>query len=262
MKAGTRTAVYDRDLHVEAYIFDGVVQAFPNHIHEYYVIGLVERGERRLLCINREYSVGSGDVLVFNPGDSHSCTQSGGALLYRALNIPRDVMLAHLERSPHFAPNVLREPGIATAVRTLHEAIYGAVPGREALLAGLLETLSSRYGERTGGTPHRDEVERAREYIERNFAGHVTLDAICRAAGLSKSALLRAFTKSLGVTPHCYLESVRVGAARRILEQGAAPVEAANLCGFADQSHMTNCFGRLIGLSPGAYREIFSKDGD
>lgn len=64
------------------------------------------------------------------------------------------------------------------------------------------------------------------------------------------------------MTPHCYLESVRVGAARRILEQGAAPVEAANLCGFADQSHMTNCFGRLIGLSPGAYREIFSKDGD
>lgn len=215
MKAGTRTAVYDRALHVEAYIFDGVVQAFPNHVHEYYVIGLVERGERRLLCINREYSVGSGDVLVFNPGDSHSCTQSGGALLYRALNIPRDVMLAHLERSPHFAPNVLREPGIATAVRTLHEAIYGTVPGRKALLAGL-----------------------------------------------SKSALLRAFTKSLGVTPHCYLESVRVGAARSILEQGAAPVEAANLCGFADQSHMTNCFGRLIGLSPGAYREIFSKDGD
>lgn len=215
MKAGTRTAVYDRALHVEAYIFDGVVQAFPNHVHEYYVIGLVERGERRLLCINREYSVGSGDVLVFNPGDSHSCTQSGGALLYRALNIPRDVMLAHLERSPHFVPNVLREPGIATAVRTLHEAIYGTVPGRKALLAGL-----------------------------------------------SKSALLRAFTKSLGVTPHCYLESVRVGAARRILEQGAAPVEAANLCGFADQSHMTNCFGRLIGLSPGAYREIFSKDGD
>lgn len=84
-----------------------------------------------------------------------------------------------------FAPNVLREPGIATAVRTLHEAIYGAVPGRKALLAGLLEALSSRYGERTGGTPHRDEVERAREYIERNFAGHVTLDAICRAAGLA-----------------------------------------------------------------------------
>ena len=54
MKAWTRTAVYDRALHVEAYIFDGVVQAFPNHVHEYYVIGLVERGERRLLCMNRE----------------------------------------------------------------------------------------------------------------------------------------------------------------------------------------------------------------
>ncbi len=53
-----------------------------------------------------------------------------------------------------------------------------------------------------------------------------------------------------------------MGEARRLLENGVAPADVADLCGFADQSHLTNCFGRLIGLSPGAYREIFCKDGD
>ena len=47
MKKETRTVVYDDALHIEAYRFEGIVQPFPNHFHEYYVIGLVEGGERR-----------------------------------------------------------------------------------------------------------------------------------------------------------------------------------------------------------------------
>ena len=78
-------------------------------------------------------------------------------------------------------------------------------------------------------------------------------------AGLSKSTLLRAFTKSKGVTPYCYLENIRIGVAKKLLEQGVAPIEAALQTGFSDQSHFTNYFNRFIGLAPGVYREIFLK---
>ena len=44
MKKETRTAVFDEELRVEAYRFEGIVQAFPNHFHEHYVIGLMESG--------------------------------------------------------------------------------------------------------------------------------------------------------------------------------------------------------------------------
>ena len=67
MRPGVRSAVYDRELNIEAYSFDGVVQEFPSHVHDYYVIGLIERGRRRLACMGREYEVSAGDVLVFNP---------------------------------------------------------------------------------------------------------------------------------------------------------------------------------------------------
>ena len=50
-------------------------------------------------------------------------------------------------------------------------------------------------------------------------------------------------------------------AARKLLKQGAAPAEAALSAGFSDQSHFTNYFSRFIGLSPGAYRDIFWKRG-
>lgn len=31
------------ELHLEAYRFEGIVQPFPVHFHEHYVLGLVER---------------------------------------------------------------------------------------------------------------------------------------------------------------------------------------------------------------------------
>lgn len=84
MKKETRTAVYDDGLRIEAYHFEGIVQPFPNHFHEHYVIGFVEDGTRRLSCRNREYSIEKGSIVLFNPGDNHACVQSDdGTFDYR-----------------------------------------------------------------------------------------------------------------------------------------------------------------------------------
>ena len=48
MKKEVRTVVYDDELRIEAYRFEGIVQPFPNHFHEYYVIGFMEDGGRVL----------------------------------------------------------------------------------------------------------------------------------------------------------------------------------------------------------------------
>lgn len=75
MSKEIRTVVYDDELRIEAYRFEGIVQPFPNHFHEYYVIGFMEKGERCLSCKNQEYVIKKGDIVLFNPGDNHSCVQ-------------------------------------------------------------------------------------------------------------------------------------------------------------------------------------------
>ena len=98
--------------------------------------------------------------------------------------------------------------------------------------------------------------------MERHYEEKISLEQLCRCAGLSRSTLLRAFTKEKGVTPYGYLENVRIGKAKKLLEQGVPPAEAALRTGFSDQSHFTNYFSRFIGLSPGMCREIFwDRDG-
>lgn len=70
-----------------------------------------------------------------------------------------------------------------------------------------------------------------------HFTERIYLDQICRHAGLSKSRLLRAFTKEKGVTPYQYLETVRINEAKKLLSESVHPVEAAIRTGIVNR-HM------------------------
>lgn len=272
MKKAIRTVVYDDELHIEAYRFEGIVQPFPNHFHEYYVIGFVEKGERVLSCKNQEYTIKKGDILLFNPGDNHACIQSDdGTLDYRSLNITKEVMLdlawevTGKRELPGFSKNVIFDEEAACCLRPLHELVMkGSCEfEKEENLLLLISLLIQQYGEPFENCipDCPDEIEKACIFMEQHFAERIYLDQICRCAGLSKSTLLRAFTKTRCVTPYSYLENIRIGKAKKLLEQGVPPVEAALQTGFSDQSHFTNYFNRFIGLAPGVYREIFLDKG-
>ncbi|MCM1134684.1 MAG: AraC family transcriptional regulator [Clostridium sp.] len=273
MRKETRTAVYDEELQLEAYRFEGIAQPFPNHFHEHYVIGLVEDGARKMTCRNREYLIKKGSILLFNPGDNHACAQSGGGTFdYRGLNISKETMLTLAEEVtgkrelPGFSENVVYDEEGASYLRLLHETVMKGTAGfgKEEILLFLIALLIRNYGRSfTSCIPEcRREIEKVCEYMERHFAEHICLDEICRYAGLSKSTLLRAFTKSKGVTPYRYLETIRINEAKKLLAEGVSPAEAAVRTGFSDQSHFTNYFNQFIGLAPGLYRGIFwEKDG-
>ena len=268
MRKEVRTVAYDDALRIEAYRFQGIVQPFPAHFHEYYVVGSVEDGKRVLSCRGREYTITRGDLLLFGPGDSHACVQSGGgALDYRGFNIPQEVMLDLAEEAtgrrelPRFSRSAVSDGEAACCLRPLHELVMSGCdgPGKEEGLLLLLSLLLRRYAQPFDSrVPEcRDAIEKACAFMEQHYAERISLDQICRRAGASRSTLLRAFTRSKGVTPYRYLENIRIGEARKLLEQGVPPVEAALRTGFSDQSHFTNYFTRFIGLAPGIYRDIF-----
>lgn len=273
MKKEIRTFVYDDKLGIEAYRFEGIVQTFPNHFHEFYVIGLIEGGERFLTCKNQEYILRRGDIVLFQPGDNHACAQNGDEPLdYRAFNVPVEVMRELVRevtgeaRLPGFCRNVVHDEEAACYLHPLHELVMsgsGEFDKEENLLL-LIAMLLQQYGQPfEDSVPEcREEIETACVFMEEHYMERITLEQLCRLSGLSRSTLLRAFTKSKGVTPYCYLENVRIGEAKKLLQQGVPPVEAALRTGFSDQSHFTNFFKRFIGLAPGGYRDMFVEKKD
>ena len=202
------------------------------------MIGFIEAGTRCLSCKNKEYTVGPGNILLFNPNDNHSCVQCDGKNLdYRGLNY----------------------------LRSLHQMIMegGEAFEKEEMLLLLLSFLIEQYGQ-----PFENcipecskEIERACAFMSEHFADHITLDNLCKCSGLSKSTLLRSFTISKGVTPYRYFQTIRICKAKELLEKGVSPIDAAMQTGFSDQSHFSNFFHMFIGLSPAAYRRIFKEGG-
>ena len=271
-KSELRTARYDPELMVEAYQFQGVMQAFPNHFHEHYVIGFIERGRRNLKVRASCHLTAPGDLLLFNPGENHACeAHDDQPLDYRCINIEPAVMARAVreifasECLPEFTQPVVFHCEFIDELRELHAMILRGERGvrKEERFYFLLEQLLREYaqaGGREQPAEPRAEVKAVCEYLNAHAAEQISLDSLGAIAGLSKYHLLRAFTKEMGITPYSYLETIRIDRAKALLRQGTSPADAALNAGFSDQSHFSNAFKRFIGLTPGQYRRVFAEN--
>jgi AraC-like DNA-binding protein len=105
-----------------------------------------------------------------------------------------------------------------------------------------------------GGLPPRV-IRRLREHIDSNIDRQIRVAALAKLANLSVSYFVRAFKRSLGVTPHDYLIRRRLGRAMELLSDTDMPLsEIALAAGFADQSHFARHLRQHVGMSPRQYR--------
>lgn len=264
-----RHVYYDRDLDIEAYNLSGIVQKFPNHFHEYYVIGFIGGGKRHLWCKGKEYDTSAGDLILFNPRDNHYCAPVNGELLdYRAVNIKPEVMSRAVKEitgeayMPYFTETVVYKSDIAQSVQDLYRAVLNDAPLLEKeenlffLLDQILREYASDFESADVLRPNR-QIQSLCQYMEEHFAENVTLDELLSMTDFGKSYLLRSFTRQTGVSPYRYLQTIRLDKAKRFLEEGIAPIDAAGMAGFSDQSHFTHFFKEFIGLTPKQYQRIF-----
>lgn len=234
----------------------GLIQPFAAHEHHYYVIGLVKEGHRDLICNGELVPISPGDMIIFNPGDVHSCTQTDDA---------------------HFAYDSI----------TIHEAFFGSTrlkgpkntdPAAIGLLCDcfscidtdehdrLLESLyllSEMLTETELSDPNCNIYDEAAQHVFARFCGNLSetprLEDLAQAEGLSPYALIRGYRKRFSITPMQHLASLRIECACKLLAQGVDPASVATETGFADQAHLTRVFKQRIGTTPAAYRKMTAK---
>jgi AraC-like DNA-binding protein len=101
-------------------------------------------------------------------------------------------------------------------------------------------------------SPH---IARALARIHEAPANDWTLDALAKAAGLSRSAFAAQFRTSVGEPPHRYLIRWRMGIAAQLLEHtGLRLAEIAVRVGYRSEFAFSRAFARIRGLSPARFR--------
>ncbi len=271
MEQEQRLVIFDADLQIEACQLKGIVQKFPNHFHEHYVLGFIESGSRSLVCKNKAYTVESGHLLLFNPFDSHTCQHIGHQPLdWRCIHIKEDILckyayeIAGCTSPPLFHATVVRCEESVALLRELHQMIFEnrAAFKKEEALYFLLELLITRYAKWNWSKDVSAEIQKACEYMDVHYHQQLGLADLSQLTGLNKYTLLRNFTKQRGITPYQYLSTVRINRAKQLLEQGVLPLDAALQSGFTDQSHFTRFFKNFIGLTPKRYQDIFHESSN
>jgi len=246
-----------------------VTHSFGLHTHPAYAIAVVTGGAEQYRYRGVQHRTGPGQVALLNPDEPHDgCRAVEEGWRYRVMYVPADAFMAlapDRPRHPTFHDSVVRDPEMAAAFVTLHDAL-AAAPSleREEGFLQLLAGLATRHG-REQVLPHvgqeRGPVARVRAYLDAHVAETVPLARLAEMAGLHPLSLIRAFRRTQGMPPHAYQTSRRVAQAQALLRQGLAPAAVAHDCGFADQSHLTRAFKRVVGVPPGLFRLGTSKTG-
>jgi AraC-like DNA-binding protein/quercetin dioxygenase-like cupin family protein len=242
-------------------------RSFPRHTHDQYGIGIVDAGGHASWSDRGQVEAGPGTFICVNPGEVHdgrAIRESSRTwrLLYIEPSVMRDANADILDgaaeqiafTAPVFADDPLRRRfdsafahATATAGRRDEMACETALLTFIARLHAYSTARRGRANEATAG------IRRARNRIDDDPSAHVTLAELAREAGLSRYQLIRAFTRELGLTPHAYILQQRIALARRLIRAHRSLADVASAAGFCDQSHLTRCFLRQYGVTPGGY---------
>ncbi len=103
---------------------------------------------------------------------------------------------------------------------------------------------------------HIEKISMAIGYIEANLTEKIDLDMIAGAVHYSKYHLHRMFSKTLGMTPHDYLQRRQLTEAAKLLVfSNKSILDIALLSGYKSQQAFHSIFKSMYKLSPNQYRE-------
>ncbi|PXY00243.1 AraC family transcriptional regulator [Halomonas sp. LBP4] len=243
--------------------------SYDRHAHAEYAFGVTLAGRQDFFSGGQFHRSPPGNVIQFNPEQVHDGHPGGDSTLgYVMVYVPPARLealfadAAGCERAGRFrgSETLLADPELRQAILELAHLMtqqLGSRIDQEHALHRMATRLVQRAGKfQPGGTVSRPDalLLRAKEYILAHLEADLSLDDISQAAHLSKYHFLRLFRQQFGITPHQYVLSCRVNAARSALEAGVVPNDVAFRYGFADLSHFNRRFKRIYGMTPYQYQ--------
>ena len=239
--------------------------AMPRQAAPDYKLALIEHGSREFYYRRTVSTVGAGGLVVIHPGEvngSQAAAEAGATVRVLSLSPALLLEAAGLEpkrsRLPFFSSCPISDAALTADLLGLLAVFEGTASALEQqtrlleFLALLLRRWSSSPQCETAGS-ERGAVERARAFLEENYAEDIPLKHLAQAVGLNPYYLCRAFRQQIGIPPHAYQAGVRIARARTLLAAGQPAGVVASLTGFFDQAHFTRSFTRYVKTTPAAY---------
>lgn len=156
----------------------------------------------------------------------------------------------YLERSGQFEGQIRR------IVRTFHEKSafcdeYLSAALKSVIIGAVRLSMITRENREYSA-----QVEAIRKYIQNNYTGDISNDAISAHFHFSPAYMGRIFKRETGLSVHRYLVLYRIDIARELISSSHYSIsEIAALVGFSDYPHFSKTFKAITGKTPMQYQE-------
>ncbi|MFC1414848.1 AraC family transcriptional regulator [Streptacidiphilus sp. N1-12] len=240
---------------------------FGKHTHDSYVIAAITHGVESFHHRGTVETAVAGSLALVDPDTLHTGHAGApGGWTYQVLypSVGSVTEVAAELGAPAGTPGFRSAVAVDAELSRLIGRVHRAAGQNQALAASTLLRLtlaravrlhtSVRGPAAPPAAAGREAAGRARDLLAADLADPPTLDQLAAAVGARPFPLLRAFREAYGLPPHAWLTQYRISTARRLLDRGTMPAEAAVAVGFVDQAHLTRHFRRIVGVPPGAYR--------
>jgi AraC-like DNA-binding protein len=242
-------------------------RAFAPHWHHEYAIGLIDSGVEGFDYQGRSHCARTGQIVLLDAGEIHTGEAAdergfGFRMLYVQESVFRDIAkCTSTDIGLHFKDAVIDNERLAQDLLAAHQSLEDGSSRLEAefrLTTALADVLlaTATWKPRTTWNGIPSSMLSARDYLDDHIADDVSLETLASMSGLSKYHFARTFKEWIGMPPHAYQMQQRVLRAKQFLRV-LSPAQAAQECGFYDQSHLNRAFRLFAGTTPGNYAQQF-----
>ncbi len=240
------------------------------HTHHFTEIFYVTEGKGRFLFRDETYSINTGDLVIIPPYLEHT-EQSlpGFPLKYYVLAIDGVTFQPDSEQTAtQIFCNFSATPYITELFEEMLYEVRNNEYGSDAICQKLLDILILKITRTHQLRPvpstsvrMTKECAQIKEYLDTNYAEHITLDSLTKLTHMNKYYMAHSFTKYTGLSPIQYLNERRLETACRLLKETDYSVsDISSSTGFSSQSYFTQIFKKRYGMPPIKFRQECAAD--
>lgn len=246
------------------------------HWHpEYEIIKIIE-GSMLLNLDGEEFLAGKGDIIVINDRVCHSgkpnnCVYDCIVFDLRSFALRNNSCTRQLEKLLNHKSTINKiMPRDNKEINEICEVLFRAIRekeiGYEFIVSGALfqfigivikhHLYSSRTTVSGRNESQQTSFKNAIQYIENNYAGHISLADLAKAAGMTPKYFCHFFYNITQKTPIEYLNYYRIErACESLILSDSSITDIAFDCGFNDVSYFAKTFKKYTETTPLNYRK-------
>jgi len=235
---------------------------FRKHIHDYLTITIVEKGHLPFSLKEKNYFLKPGSFFISGPETLHGFDFKDRKenCQYHTLFFKKQIAkeyfnLTGKDTKPNFVI-------YAVTSYQLWDIFLKAIKGikKKSIqdvnsILNISKQLSSQVSQASllQNTNLSRNIEIAKDFIDRNYFMNLSLNEISEVCGVTYFHLIHQFKFEVGLSPYDYFLQVKINKAKQMISLGHSIISVAFDLGFVDQSHFSNTFRKILGVSPNQY---------